>query len=71
MAHKIVVDIVDPGDGQIKVTHIFWGKDKAEAATNLTHHLDTCEYFQFNQERGNLIVADFEIPIEEIPVAER
>jgi len=29
MAYKIVVDIVDPGDGEIKVTHTFGGTPRA------------------------------------------
>lgn len=69
MAHKIVIDIVDPGDGKIKVTHIFWGETEAEAKTNYTHHLAACEYFQSAAEEGNVIEESFEIPLEEIPEA--
>jgi hypothetical protein len=70
MAHKIVVDIVDPGDGKIKVTHTFWGHTESEARTNYTHHLASCEYFLAAVEEDNVIEEEFQIPDEEIPEAE-
>jgi hypothetical protein len=70
MAHKIVVDIVDPGDGEIKVTHTFWGRTEGEARTNYTHHLASCEYFLAATEQGNVIEEEYEIDDEEIPEAE-
>lgn len=70
MAYKIVVDVVDPGDGKIKVTHTFWGMDEAEARTNYTHHLAVCDYFSSNAEAGNLIEEEYEIDAAEIPEAE-
>jgi hypothetical protein len=70
MAYKIVVDIVDPGDGEIKVTHTFWGHTEKEARTNYTHHLAACDYFQANAEEGNLIEEEYEIDEDEIPTAE-
>lgn len=70
MPHKIVVDIVDPGDGKIKVTHTFWGHTEGEARTNYTHHLASCEYFLAATEEGNVIEEEFEIDADEIPEAE-
>ncbi len=70
MAHKIVVDIIDPIDGQIKVTHTFWGRTDGEARTNYTHHLASCEYFLAAVEIGNVIEEEFEIDEREIPEAE-
>ncbi len=70
MAHKIVVDIVDPGDGRIKVTHTFWGRTESEARTNYTHHLAACDYFQAAAEEGNVIEEEFAISDDEIPEAE-
>lgn len=70
MAYKIVVDIVDPGDEQIKVTHTFWGHSENEARTNYTHHLSTCDYFQSAAEEGRIIEEEFEISEDEIPEAE-
>lgn len=70
MAHKIVVDIVDPIDGEIKVTHTFWGHTEGEARTNYTHHLASCEYFLAAVETGNVIEEEFEIDEAEIPEAE-
>lgn len=70
MAYKIVVDIVDPGDGKIKVTHTFWGASEDEARTNYVHHLAACEYFQSATEGESVIEEEFEISSDEIPVAE-
>lgn len=70
MAYKIVVDIVDPGDGLIKVTHTFWGLNEREARTNFTHHLGSCDYFAAAAEAGNVIEEEFEIDESEIPEAE-
>lgn len=71
MAYKIVVDIVDPGDGEIKVSHTFWGRSgEKEARTNYMHHLSVCEYFQSALEDGNVIEEEFEIPESDIPEAE-
>jgi hypothetical protein len=70
VAHKIVVDIVDPGDGLIKVTHTFWGLTESAARANYTHHLASCEYFQAAAEAGDVIEEEFEIDEREIPEAE-
>jgi len=77
MAHKIVVDIVDPDDGEIKVTHTFWSKKGQSAADagktarmHYTHHLASCEYFLAATEEGNVIEEEFAIADEEIPEAE-
>lgn len=69
-AEKIVVDIIDPLDGEIKVTHTFWGRKNGEARTNYTHHLASCEYFLAAVESGNVIEEEFEIDEREIPEAE-
>jgi hypothetical protein len=70
VAYKIVVDIVDPGDGKIKVSHTFWGQDEREARTNYAHHLGACEYFRAAEENGDVIEEEFEISEAEIPEAE-
>lgn len=70
MAEKIVVDIIDPLDGEIKVTHTFWGRKDGEARTNYTHHLASCEYFLAAVETDSVIEEEFEIDESEIPEAE-
>src|SRR6201981_3384051 len=70
MGYKIVVDIVDPGDEEIKVSHIFWGPSEKEARTNYMPHLTTCDYFQAAQDEDRLIEEEFEIPEEDLPQAE-
>ena len=69
MAYKIVVDIVDPGDEEIKVSHIFWGHTEQEARTNYVHHLSTCDYFQSAAEEERLIEEEFEISEDDLPEA--
>lgn len=70
MAYAITVDIVDPGDERIHVSHIFWGRTEAEARTAYTHHLAQCEYFQKAVEEGYAIEDEEEIPDDELPEAD-
>ncbi len=70
MAIKITVDVVDPGDETIKVSHIFWGKDEAEARTYFTEHLASCDYFAAAAEDGRLIEEIEEIDDDELPEVE-
>lgn len=52
MAVAIHSYIVDPGDGTIKVEHVFYGKTLAEAQTYFDEHLSHCKYMQ-SAERGD------------------
>ncbi len=70
MAIKITVDVVDPGDETIKVSHIFWGKTEREARTYYTEHLESCDYFAAAAEAGNLIEEVEEIGDDELPEAD-
>lgn len=70
MAYKITVDVVDPVDETIKVSHIFWGKSEREARTYYTEHLASCEYFAAAAEEGNLIEEVEEIDDDELPEVE-
>lgn len=70
MAIKITVDVVDPGDETIKVSHIFWGKSEHEARTYFTEHLASCEYFAAAAEDGRLIEEVEEIDDDELPEVE-
>lgn len=69
MAIKITVDVVDPADEAIKVSHIFWGKTEREARTYYTEHLASCEYFAAAAEEGRLIEEVEEIDNDELPDA--
>jgi hypothetical protein len=44
MAYSLTVDIVDP-DGEIKVTHTFWGDTEEEVEEAKAEHLRDCKYF--------------------------
>ena len=70
MAFKITVDVVDPVDETIKVSHVFWGKSEREARTYYTEHLASCEYFAAAAEAGNLIEEIEEIDNDELPEVE-
>jgi len=70
MAYKITVDVVDPVDETIKVSHIFWGKSEREARTYYTEHLASCEYFAAAAEEGRLIEEVEEIDDDELPEVE-
>jgi hypothetical protein len=67
MAIKITVDVVDPADETIKVSHIFWGLDESEARTYYTEHLASCDYFAAAAEEGRLIEEVEEIDEDELP----
>jgi pyruvate/2-oxoacid:ferredoxin oxidoreductase alpha subunit len=70
VAFKITVDIVDPADETIKVSHIFWGETEAEARTYYTEHLASCEYFQAAAAEDRVIEEIEEIDDDELPEVE-
>jgi hypothetical protein len=70
MATKITVDVVDPVDETIKVSHIFWGKSEREARTYYTEHLASCDYFAAAAEDGRLSEEVEEIDDDELPEVE-
>jgi hypothetical protein len=53
MSVCITVHIVD--QGEIKVSHQFWGETEEEAEDYLDHHKESCSYFRSNYESGNVI----------------
>lgn len=64
----LVVDVIDPGDGTIKVSHTFWGLTKNEASTYRQEHIQSCEYFSAAVREGRTI-EEWE-KIDELPEAE-
>jgi hypothetical protein len=54
MAVKLTVDIVDP-DGEIKVSHIFWGDTEDDVETWKAHHLKSCEYYAAAERDGRTL----------------
>lgn len=53
MACCITVHIVD--NGEIRVSHDFWGETEEEARGYLENHLASCEYFKSNWNAGTVI----------------
>jgi hypothetical protein len=70
MAYRLDVDVVDPSDGTIKVTHTFWGMTEKEARDYFNEHIESCEYFRAAVEEGRLIEDGEQIPEEDLPEAE-
>lgn len=70
MAFALHVDIVDPGDETIKVTHTFWGHTEKEARVNYTHHAEACEYFRAAIDDDRALEGLEEIPESELPEVE-
>lgn len=70
MATELISYIVDPGDGEIHVSHTFWGKTRAEAETARRHHLASCEYFRAAVAEGRELQDALEIPESDLPIAE-
>lgn len=67
MAYALIVDVIDPSDGTIKVTHTFWGLTEAEARTYFQEHVQSCEYFAAAVKEARVIEELEEIPEDELP----
>lgn len=70
MAYALYIDIVDPGDGTIKVSHTFWGLTRGEVYAYKREHLASCEYFQSAEKEGRTSEDLEEIEDEDLPEAE-
>jgi hypothetical protein len=71
MAFELTSYIVDPGDGTIKVAHIFFGDTEAEAQRYRAEHLAHCKYMQgadSGEGKGELL--EFTDEIDERPTPE-
>jgi hypothetical protein len=68
MAWALHACIVDPGDGEIKVEHIFYGETEEECDDYYQEHLGTCSYFR-GAEHGDKVISWYErigaLPTEE------
>lgn len=63
--------IVDPGDGTIKMAHVFYGFTLAEAKKYHDEHLSHCKYMQgaeSGEGKGELL--EETIKVEELPSPE-
>lgn len=69
MAFRITSYLVDPGDKQIKMAHVFYGQTEKEAWDYYEEHLSHCHYFQEAGEAGRINEVE-EIPDDELPQPE-
>lgn len=60
--------IMDSGDHEIKVRHIFYGETKEECDDYFKEHLGTCSYFR-SAEKSREVISWFE-EIDELPTPE-
>lgn len=67
MAFELHAAIVDPGDGEIKVEHIFYGETEAECNDYFKEHLGTCSYFRAAEKESKVI--SWLKPTDELPTA--
>jgi len=67
MACALHVDVIDPGDQTIKVTHTFWGLTEKESREYLREHQGHCEYFAAAVRDGRTIEETEEIDDDELP----
>lgn len=69
MASELWSYIVDAGDGEIHVAHVFYGKTRAIAETARRHHIQSCEYFSAAVDEGREIQEHEEISDDDLPTA--
>jgi hypothetical protein len=67
LAIELRAHLVDPEDGRIHVTHIFWGEDEAECRENMEAHAATCEKFGPALAHGDVIEEIIEIDDDQLP----
>lgn len=70
MAKELWSYIVDPGDGKIKVAHVFYGRTEAEAAEYRLHHIESCEYFAAAVREGRELRKIETVDVTDLPVAD-
>jgi hypothetical protein len=69
MAYKLTVDIVD-ADGEISLTHTFWGSTEKEVEAALDEHAALDQDLTAAQAEGRTIEDTEEIDDEELPQAD-
>jgi len=69
MAYALSVDVIDP-DGEIYVTHTFWGETEDEARENYTEHAAEDESLGDAIDEDRVQESGEEVADEELPTAE-
>lgn len=63
--------IVDPGDGTIKMEHVFFGLTRQEAETYRDEHLSHCKYMQgADKGEGQGEIIEELVEVDELPSPE-
>lgn len=71
MAFELWSYIVDPGDGTIKMAHVFYGETEKEAETYRDEHLSHCKYMQSAEHgEGKGEIIEELVETEELPSPE-
>lgn len=70
MAYKLEVDVIDPDDGEIHVTHTFWGQTEREVRQLFSDHQRHCEYFAAAVREDRIAEDLEEISDDELPEVE-
>jgi len=69
MAYALSVDVIDP-DGEIYVTHTFWGDTEKEARENYAEHAEEDESLEDAIDEDRVQQSGEEVPDDELPTAE-
>jgi hypothetical protein len=70
MAFALEAQIIDAGDGTIKVSHTFYGITEREVRTYMREHAHSCEYFSAAIKEGRVMEELEEIDDDELPEAD-
>jgi hypothetical protein len=69
MAYALSVDVIDP-DGEIYVTHTFWGDTEKEARENYAEHAEEDESLEDAIDEDRVQESGEEVPDDQLPTAE-
>jgi len=69
MAYALSVDVIDP-DGEIYVTHTFWGETEKEARENYDEHAEEDESLEDAIDEDRVQESGEEVADDQLPTAE-
>ena len=69
MAYALSVDVIDP-DGEIYVTHTFWGETEKEARENYAEHAEEDESLEDAIDEDRVQESGEEVADDQLPTAE-
>ena len=69
MAYALTVDVIDP-DGEIYVTHTFWGDTEKEARENYDEHAEEDESLEDAIDEDRVQESLEQVPDDQLPTVE-